>query len=187
MSSGGEAVTIPKETLERARQVGYDAGFSAGLSEGRAEVQLAVERLASLLGELAAARDEFLFSAEEFVVDLSVKIARKILDGALEVDRSLLSKVVSSALRRVSADEPVSVRVHPEDSATLSAEKIEAALGAVGAMDKVRIVPDSAVEEGGCILDTSWGSIDAQLSTQLELVRKALGNSEGADELDMAA
>ena len=186
-----ELVTLPKADLQEVRQSryedGYSAGHAAGLSDGRSEAKPAVQRFESMVNEATKTRDDFLGRAEVFVVDLGVKIARKIIDRELEIDKSLIERVISGVLRDVSANEPVTVRVHPDDFVLLRGEKIKALSGNGTDVDNIKMVPDPSVEYGGCVLDTEWGRIDAQLSVQLEAVHAALSNMEKLDDLDVAA
>ncbi|MNV98055.1 flagellar assembly protein H [compost metagenome] len=42
------------------------------------------------------------------------------------------------------------------------------------AQAELQIVPDSSIKEGGCIVRSAFGSIDARVDTQLEAIREQL-------------
>ena len=43
---------------------------------------------------------------------------------------------------------------------------------------KILVVPDVNISEGGVIIETSNGLIDATVQTQLAIIEKALGNKQ---------
>ena len=60
-------------------------------------------------------------------------------------------------------------RLHPADASLLDASSLNSA--ATGALT---IIPDPAIEPGGCILEVGDSRIDAQLGPALDRVRSAL-------------
>ena len=40
--------------------------------------------------------------------------------------------------------------------------------------NKVNIIADPSIEEGGCIFQTNNGIVDASIDTQLEIIKKAI-------------
>ena len=39
---------------------------------------------------------------------------------------------------------------------------------------KISVVADPSIEEGGCVLETNNGIVDASIDTQIEIIKKAL-------------
>ena len=47
-------------------------------------------------------------------------------------------------------------------------------ISSMGIDAKINVVGDDSIAEGGCILNTNNGIVDASLDTQLEIVKEAL-------------
>jgi flagellar assembly protein FliH len=43
--------------------------------------------------------------------------------------------------------------------------------------NKIKIEPDACIEQGGCLIETEIGSVDARISTQLSEMQKQLEDS----------
>jgi flagellar assembly protein FliH len=59
-------------------------------------------------------------------------------------------------------------RLHPADAAVLGDQPLAGSPGAL------TIIPDPAIEPGGCLLEVGDSRIDAQLGSALDRVRSAL-------------
>ncbi len=173
--AGGEDLEARIAQLERrvaeARQEGLREGEAAGMKRALAEVEPAVERLARSAAEIASLRARFRRDAEEDVVKLALAIARRILNRELHCDPEALLGLVKAALDRLDARELHRLRLHPGDAAA-----IEAHLRRLGLPERLELVPDPALERGSAVFETSRGSFDASLGTQLEEIERGLAD-----------
>lgn len=120
-------------------------------------------------------QDEFFREAEEQLVSLAVEIARKILAQEIEEERYKIDPIVSEALSNVSACKQVVVHLHPDDLAQceLAREQDESADS-----PSLSFVPDTSVQRAQCVLETSQGTVEVAVETQLNEIAKALKNPE---------
>jgi flagellar assembly protein FliH len=164
-------------------QRGYDHGYQAGVAEGlaagraaaAAESAAAVARLETLGRSLAAAAEELrrrqaleLAGLEDALVMTAVDLASAIIGRELEVSASPGADALARALALVPAGCTARARLHPSDVESLG----EAPPG--GAPGALTLIPDPAVEPGGCLLEVGESRIDAQLGPALDRVRAAL-------------
>ena len=168
---------VVEAAIEDGRRAGYEAGFASGLAaaaqsaaEGEARRSAEVGRAVSALMEAAVAlrlrQSEELAVAEDEITAAAFEIAGAVLDRELAVAVSPGADAIARALSLAPEGDTV-VRLHPADVETLG--DIE-----TGGRDVV-VVADPSVEPGGCIVEVGACRIDAQLSTALDRVRKALG------------
>lgn len=81
---------------------------------------------------------------------------------------------IAEILKGLSKDEnKITLKVNPLQASILKTE-IPELLNAAGLEAKVLIVPDEAIQEGGCMLTTNNGVIDATIETQLSVISEAL-------------
>lgn len=149
-----EAEALRAEAREQGREEGL-AQVTEQLLRARAEA-------AALLGQ-----------AERQAVALALRIAERVLGRDLERDPALLADLCATALQQARSAQAVVLRVHPLSAAVLRAEqpRLHALLGR--SVDVV-LKEDPAVQPAGCIIQTEFGTLDAQLSTQLRMLERTL-------------
>lgn len=121
---------------------------------------------------LRIARDAWLGEWERQAVVLAGRIAGACLRRELHDDPLASSRLVRSLIREALAalanPEHCEILAHPDDCAALR-ESLERIPGAH------RIIPDAAVERGGCrVRTTRGGEVDLTLAAQLERIEREL-------------
>lgn len=173
------AVPRPAEEQLAAAEAEHEAelaaaraeGYQEGLHAGRAEVSAAATALAGAARELDAARAVAADEVEPVAVGLALRIAEKVLGGELEARPELVLEVVRGALRRLTEPLPATLLVNPED-----ADLVRGALAdfSVEHGGELSVREDRRVGRGGCVVRTSAGEIDAQITAQLERAAKVV-------------
>jgi flagellar assembly protein FliH len=160
--------------LERdAFTKGYAQGERAGTEAGAKRAEAMLRRLAQTLEELSALRDTMVRQTERELVHLAVAIARRILQREVSVDPELTAALAHIALERLGGAAPATVRLHPDDYATVTSGHAAPFGGR-----QVEILPDPSVARGGCVVESEFGSINASVDAQIdEIARAVLGES----------
>jgi len=162
---------------EEGRQEGYKEGLARGREEGLETAREPARLLEKAMRRVSEERGTLLAKAERDVLDLAIAIATRIVRREVEIDRDLVTRVISDALRRASPLEEVVVRVNPSDYARIKAVAgLEAILGDIR---HLVLVEDRRVSTGGCLIETASGAIDARVETQLEEIERALVRAQG--------
>lgn len=157
-----------------ARQSGYDAGHSEGYEAGTAEVDRLVERMHKILEAVMQRREEILQDTESQIVELVILMARKVIKILSENQKNVIMANTLAALKKVKTRGEVTLRVNLED-VKLTSSHAEEFIQHVENVKGITVLEDSAVEKGGCIVETDFGAIDARISSQLtELENKIL-------------
>ena len=178
----GRAPVADPVAAEAEVRRGYDDGYQAGLLEGlasgraaiAAESAAAVARLEAAAGALDAAAADLgrrhaleLTGLEDALARAAIDLAAAVIGRELEVSASPGADALARALALVPAGSVAVARLHPADAAVLADAPVDGA----GALT---VIPDPAVEPGGCILEVGDSRIDAQLGSALDRVRSAL-------------
>jgi flagellar assembly protein FliH len=110
-------------------------------------------------------------------VALGRRLAEKIIGRAIEIDEAILGDLANLAIGDTRVRQGIVVlRVHPEDVAALERQR-PALMARLNAEIVLRIESDPGVKRHGCVVQTPVGRVDAQLSTQLDALEKALGEA----------
>ncbi|MBK9120304.1 MAG: hypothetical protein IPM18_11985 [Phycisphaerales bacterium] len=174
---------------ESQRRNGYEEGFRAGQAAGRAAAleegrQAARTAAAADLQQLTAAlggalqdyeqrRHTLLAEAETGLLAVAVAIAERVCKTAALHSGTVARANVRALLELVRHQHDLEFHLHPEEAALLRDELPQLAQQIAGA-DHVRIVPDTAIGRGGCVLHSRAGAVDATLETQLRQVAESL-------------
>jgi flagellar assembly protein FliH len=174
----GPSVAVDPAVAAAEEQRGYDDGYRAGIADGpaagraalAAESGAASARLEELFRSLAAAAEELrrrqaldLAGLEDALARAAVDLASAIIGRELEVSVSPGADALARALALVPAGSVAVARLHPADAAILADPP-----------GGITVIPDPAVEPGGCILEVGHSRIDAQLGSALDRVRASL-------------
>jgi type III secretion protein L len=120
------------------------------------------------LAQYIAAIERFYASAEPEMIRLSTAIARKIVGEELRISPEAIVAIVREALAAGRHGRQVVVRVHPSAVARVRA----------GVGPDVQVRATESVAPGGCVIESEFGIVDAQLDTQLRVIERALGGTE---------
>jgi len=142
--------------------------------------------LADLKASLEALRDR---AAEEYaralaevepeVVSLALAIARRVLEAELHYAEDALPNMVAQSLARLRETRELRIRVSPGDLGR--AESIRRQLLAVlEGVDGIEVIPDPRVD-GGAVVETPMGTIDASLAGQLREIEQAMTEAVAPD------
>lgn len=172
--------------VEAVKSEAYQQGYQEGVQRAEEEMQRKLaemmEEARAVLQEAYRARDVIIQEAEPFLVELSCDIAEKIVDKQLTVEPDFAMELIRKNLARKREQGLISLCVSPAQFAFVNAAREELSL-AVDSQAELQILPDSTVKDKGCVIRSSFGSIDARIDTQLaeikkELVRIALDTEE---------
>ncbi len=159
--------------LERdAFAKGYAQGERAGLEAAGTRADGMLRRLGQTIEELAALRGEIVRRTERQTVQLVLAIAERVVHRELSLDRGLLVGMARAALDKLGEHGSATIRLHPDDFAAINA--------AAFAKDApVRVVADSVVTRGGCLVQSDFGFMDVSPDAQFrELARTLLSDTE---------
>lgn len=155
-----------------------DRGYRLGMAEAEKEITEKVDGLLSLSEGAIRAREELLCGSEPEVIELAIGIAEKIVGQELTVNPEIVAGMVHRALERAGKSDTYYLHVNPADAQVMK-EYLREDLTEV----TCEIVADSRIERGGCVIATSHGHVDAQVSSQFAEVRTALlGEGDQGDE-----
>lgn len=159
----------------------YRRGFHDGEEKGRTAADAeAEERLAAERGAVGAyvegLRKEFAKLAarlEQEAFRFAVAVAGRIVKHEVTVDDEVVVRQIQEGIRRVVGVESLKLRINPRDEAMVRTNKSFITAKSESVRDMV-IETDEKIEPGGCILETSSGTVDARIFTQLEQIEAAL-------------
>lgn len=162
-----------KEALsikEIAKQDGY--------KEGLQNAQNDIDDLKSKFAEFYNYKDEVFEKVSECILDVSVEIAKKIINKEIETDKTAVLSMIKGVVEEINKTEnKITLKVLPKD-VELVRDKVPELFSESYFEAKISVVPDNNIKDGGVIVETSNGIIDATIETQISIIEKALKTAE---------
>ncbi len=152
---------------EAAYQRGFREGEAAGSASAAARMDAAVERLAQSVKELAGWRGRMRQQAETDIIKLAVAMARRILRREVSVDPEVLVGIAKAALEKLSTMEACRLRVNPAHAPALANYFKSSGT-------RVEVVSDLSLEPGAAVFESSGGSLDAGVESQLSEIERGI-------------
>lgn len=163
-------VSRAQEESENIKKSAFEEGYRLGLEKANADLDVFREQLAQFM---SAKNDVFEYIAPD-ILEISVDIAKTIIKKEVDSDPQVIVNTIIDVLKNVSKNEPkITIRVRPQ-SVQFIKDTIPNITYQYGIDSKINIISDPSVDEGGCILQTNNGIVDASIDTQIEIIKKAL-------------
>ena len=163
-------VSRAQEESENIKKSAFEEGYRLGLEKANNDIQAFKDELVKFMN---ARKDVFEYIAPD-ILEISIDIAKTIIKKELETDPQALVNTIIDVLRTVSKNESkITIKVHPQ-SVQFIKDTIPNITYQYGIESKINIISDPSIEEGGCVLQTNNGIVDASIDTQIEIIKKAL-------------
>lgn len=170
-----QEANVEKENIKAAaHQDGYKEGHEQGFLEGQNEVNRLVERIHKIVESVMVRREEILCETEQQIVELVLLMTRKVVKIISENQKTVVLSNVLAALKKIRTRGNITLRVNTEDL-KLTTAHVDEFIKRIENVNGISVIEDSAVDKGGCIVETDFGAIDARISSQLaELENKIM-------------
>ncbi len=163
-------ISRAREEAQSIKEAAAKEGYQDGLAQSKSDI----EDVKNAIGAFMSAKQEVFDFVAPNIMEISFDIAKKIIKKEIQQDPSIILENISKILKGLSKEETkITLRVNPMQVSMLKTE-IPELLNTVGLEAKILIVPDETIMEGGCMVTTTNGVIDATIETQLSVISEAL-------------
>jgi flagellar assembly protein FliH len=166
-----KASEIEKDAYEK----GFAEGQKAGQEVGENMMEALLKQYAKSLEELRKLRKDVFVSSEREVIRLALEVAKKLIKREVVLDEELILTLVKVALSRAAEQTVLTVRVNSKDYQVIQRYQSAQSSGSL-LNDGVKLIEDSAISRGGCLIETESGLVDARIEEQLREIEKGFLN-----------
>lgn len=165
-----------KEKSQKIYEEAYAKGFRHGQSDAEVKVLEKTETLLDYLRDLgqaiALSQEKIVMSAEKSIGKLALAVAGKLVRREIHIDESVVEDIVRESLEAVKSGNSIKLKVNARDIDRIRDCK-DTLLRAADDIPDFEIVEDPRVEQGGCIVETDFGIVDARIDSQLQEIGRA--------------
>lgn len=176
----------PSISIEDAKievQSAYDNGFKDGqestIAIYESEINHYKDRILSIesvIEHLKKSYQKEIKKFEEKLIDTAISISEYVIEKEIESDKNIIINTVKRSLDELHDERVFQIQINPNDYQILSKMKSKLFTNQSIA-NNVELINDSQIEEGGAILISSAGTIDAKISSQLLKIKEILKES----------
>lgn len=164
-----------KKELETSFQNGYNEGYEAAKAELEKNfTQELVAKSEEFYNILSSFENKLIEYEEAFgniVIEVAHKIAEKIIKAELD-HRSAIEETLQEGLKKVLGANEVIVKLNPGDLDRLKSDGTDS--GLAENFSRIKFETDTNIMQGGCLIETEIGNVDARILTQVSEVVKQL-------------
>lgn len=170
-----------------AKKRGLEAGRQDGYEEGESEAERLVGRLHNIIDTAIQRRNEIIEESEGQIIQLVLQIAKKVIKVISENQKNIVINNVIQSLRKMKKRSDVVIRVNLTDL-KITTQHTQQIVEKIETVQNIKVLEDSTIDPGGCVIETDFGQIDARIATQLQEIEdnilqlipiKARNNSGG--------
>jgi len=163
------------------RQSGHDEAFETARREFSEQQKSLIAACERTVGEINAARADWLASARQDLVELALAIARRVAHAVGRRELEVVRANLEEAIRLAGKRSEITIHVNPADVAS-ARSFADSLIEAKDQWEHVHVVEDPQVSPGGCRIQWGSGSVDAALENQLRRIESELGVTTKVDE-----
>ena len=161
-----------KKQIEIEKNKAYEEGYKKGKVEANSEIAKELEEKLSLLKNSIQKVDninelfeEKILSIEKELISVALDIAKEVIQKEVSVNSKEIAYNLAKALMEDIKDATkIQIKVNPKDAKYLKEQNLQ----------NVEIVEDEAVKEGGVVIISDIGNIDAEILQRFKAIKEAV-------------
>jgi flagellar biosynthesis/type III secretory pathway protein FliH len=147
---------------------GYQKGFGDGVSSEKIKIGTTLDLLKNTLAELENLKTKTVQDYEKQIVRLSIAIAEKLIEKEVSIDKTIIHKLLGNILNKMEDKENIKVRINPADFEILNEINDD-----LKDLKGLKFIIDTSITEGGCLVESESGLIDARIENRLKMIEDA--------------
>ena len=187
VEQNSEAERVEGAALEKLKEIqegAYNEAYQLGLEEGRkqafnevsAKVATQMDDLEQTLGSLKELKKEMATFNEAHLMKLVFQMAARLAKTELEGHNEAMVKILRDAVSLSQDEENITVRVSPNQFEFLEQLKTETGRE-FEFVKRMKFEPSSEIADGGCIVETNYGEVDARIEQRIEQLWSVLSEN----------
>lgn len=172
------------EKLKEIQESAYQEAYALGLEEGRkkafekvtSEITERMDHLDGLLNGIKELKKEMTTFNESHLVQLVFHMASRLAKMELNGNNEAIIQILRDAVGLSQDEENITVRVSSSQFEFLEELKKETGRE-LEFIKRIRFEPSEEISDGGCIVETNYGEVDARIEQRVEQLWSVLSEN----------
>jgi flagellar assembly protein FliH len=152
---------------------GYNEGFKIGKTEALQSLAKEVKNMTQAATNIGQFKNILYEDVKKETIELSLKIAEKVVNSAVLSDNDFLKNIISSVLSKAADSTNIIIYLNPSDYNSFSKNSETAETLSENRRTVILFKSDPSLLPGNTYIKTDFGEIDAKIETQLKQIEKA--------------
>ncbi len=162
-------VSRAQEEAQNIRELASKEGYKNGMLEAQKDIA----KLKDSIEEFLTSKSEVYEHLSNDILEIAIEVSKKIIKKEVTLNRDILKNVIEEVFDEIDIEEQrITLNVNP-DEVSIARSFMPEVLKSSQLEAKVIIVADEEMQEGSCKVTTTNGIIDANFSTQLQIIQTA--------------
>lgn len=162
-------ISRAQEEAISIKEIAAKEGHKIGIESAKDDII----KLNSAIEEFFTYKDAVYKELSNGILDISLEIAKKIINTELETNDTALLNIINNVLvNNAKGENRIIIKVMPSEVDTVK-ENLPVILSNTQFEAKIIVIADDTINLGGAIIETNNGIIDATIETQLEIIQEA--------------
>ncbi len=180
VEENSDKTPAPTIDLELIRREAFTEGVLAGRRQADEDFGTCAGALREACNQLTQIHETILCNNTNEMHAMVLEIAEKIIRHSIQEQSDTILATIEEAIRRAVKSEEFEIRVNPEDLEVIKQKKQEL-INEISGLNNIILKADKSVERGGCLLESINCSVDATISSQLQVISEALQSDHTTD------
>lgn len=141
------------------------------INRERMRLSSALQSATKMIKEVSLLKEEIVRDSEKWIIDLIFAVTEKIIHKEASTSRDIVAAVLKDAVVGVRNQEKINVRLSPLDCQYMR-EVSPQFFNELRGAETMSFEEDDEIMQGGVVIETRFGGIDARLDHQLNNLRE---------------
>ena len=160
---------LQEKAYQEAYQLGLEDGKKLAFDENTLQLEKNIGEFREFLNQVAVMKSELVKQNEKNLIELVYQIASKICMKEMQENSEGILAIIQQVLATIPNDEKVIVKVSEAQNQFIQ-DVLQHQQKVLPEHVNVQYQVDPSVQVGGCIVETNYSTIDASMSTRLQVV-----------------
>jgi flagellar assembly protein FliH len=169
--ANNKAEDIKAMAFEEAKKEGYEVGLLKGYEENKA----IIEESQRIRDDTESLFEDTVRSMEKELINFIIDIAEKVLDYEMENNEEYILGLINKSLKKTNERDEITIKLAKTDYDFIKMNELEMREKFVE-LNSWHLVVDEKLVKGDLLVETSYGTIDASMRKQIDIIKETFNS-----------
>lgn len=162
------------ERLKEIQEQAYKQAYNLGLLEGaekafedqKQELKISLSSFDKALKEIELLKEDILRQCEGALIKVVYELASRIALREISMNREPIVELLKSLVLELQSADSITIKLHPNDFNFVE-ELRQKKVKEIEKLERIKLIAQESVSEGGCLVETNYGEIDATIEQRV--------------------